>query len=1082
MFALLRLATAGTPKVDYIKPKAEDAAFGINYFSGSGRKSSLTMKDAGHYVGFRVYNGETKGQVHLLTQSGSASFDGITVSQKHQTQTLKRISGSKFIDVNYLKIQFDVQSTGSTAKRFDLGVFADSAFASRDDAILEVREDKRGVKITNPSTPAMRATYVLKGQYFLDVDTIYIGEDSTTDYLDHTNYPFFENNENAPPAEKDTVLAFSWKNKTVYPEQPFSIGFLLVQGDTVDLPPFVVDKTSPTEIEKDQEGTITVEVANYEEQEVTFKLFINGATEPTVTQTYKTLQNESYAHNFTYKTKLNGAKSLSYTAYATDSLGMKSNEITGKLVEAGGKAPRIEITMSPESAYDPNVQIHVEGKVYNDGPATVYYKFDDLTPKTYYDYDEISSEGEYFDIRTTFPGALKSGDHTITIWAVDDSTQAKSQEKTLSFKINPPPGPTVYSAYASEFKVQPGRTIIIFGEANDPNDGQNLDIKVKFGDVRDEEFLGQIVAGDPLDPFAFTYEIPDVNQGKYVVHITATDGTYTSTEANFTIQVVGADREVVEYANLTDVTSVTFDREFGKATFDVNLRYKNRNHELTQGNLGIFSAFKVDGSDDLNTITYKEYQTKTAGNINVTAYSRYEAQTGFFQLVWNVHNEGPQAKSIDLGVFYDSSISYNDNNTMEIRNDGRGVRMLDYDTVEKAAISYTVFLKDYGNYPSVDSWYFKPVPTDEYGEIDPKNMPFFKNSDDIEKNGNAMIAFSWNKRLIGAGQTVEFVATFVGDWDAFDPTKILDWTRPQYPPNNVLPGEFVDVTFIIQDGDIGQKLNLNITINGEAIQDVVTIGEDGFASWQNQYIITKEMKTFHYTCQAVDALDPRSVSNLIDNSIPVGYPPSLNVYNEYFKPKYFPGDQVHIVGWASDEEAVIIKYKFDDGEDIVYKRFEITEESQYATLDFNITLPAYLGLGQHILYVWAEDPYGFEDHTGDISLDGHLINIVEKNPPVLLKAGFNSKTTKAGQKLIAYSMISHNDIGTHVTAQVKFGDRDWVTCPKNVEATSPPAPFAWYVEVPTGLEAGTYQVQIRAVDEDGLVSEKILGQTIQLNK
>lgn len=1082
MFALLRLAISA-PYVDFIdSPKQPDAAFDFKYFSSSGTPSSLTMNDAGHYLAIRTYNGDTAGSAHLKHHGQDLTVDGLSVAVSHEELTLKRQTRSgSWTNQKYFKINFTVTSNANSAKRFDIGVFADSAFAKKDNAKLEVRDDRRGVKITNPSDNQMRATYVLKGQYFPDVDTIYIGEDSTTAYKDHTNYPFFENDEKAKSADTDTVLAFSWKNKTIYPDQTLNFGFLFVQGDSVDLPPFVVDKTSPKEIEKGQEGTITVEVANYEEQTIQFKLFLDDAVEPAKQESYETKKEENFVHTFTHKVSLkNGAKIMKYKAYAIDPSGIKSNEIEGELVEAGAQAPTVTITNPQNEKYDPNVQIHVTGKISNEGPATLYYKFDNLGEKEWLHYDDLTSEGEVYDIRTTFPSSLVSGDHTITIWAISDSTHAKSQEKTLSFKINPPPGPTVYSAYASEFKVQPGRTIIIFGEANDPNSGQNIDIKVKFGDVREEEFLGQIVAGEPLDPFAFTYEIPDVNQGKYVVHITATDGTYTSTEANFTVQVVGADREVVEYANFTDTSARDLDHGYSKATFNVYYEHKKRTHSITEGDNGIFSAFKVHGATDSNLITYMDYQNKTVDNITVTAYSRYEEQTGFFQLVWKVHNGNYLPKSIDLGVFYDSELSYNDNNTMEIRNDGRGIRMLDYDPNEKAALSYTLFLKDYGNYPSVDSWYFKPVEKVD-GAIPTENMPFFKNSDDIEKNGNAMIAFSWNNRLIGGGQTVEFVATFVGDFDAFDPTHVIDYSiKPDYLQYN----DTFRITIVISDADFGQQLKLKITVNDTQYEEIITINDIGYGVWSTEIKIVEGMHYVRYTCQAIDVLDPRSVSNTLNVTVPVGGPPTFHLYERYMKSRYFVGDQIRIAGFALDEEAFTIKYSFDGAEYQPCGPARPSSFDRYDFFDYNITIPAELTPGEiHYLSVIVTDPYGFSEFMADPEGDGHPFMLLEKHPPVLLKGGFNTKVAKPGQKLIAYAMIQHQLQDIYVTAQVKFGDsKNWIEAKKSVMATNPPTPFAWYVDIPRDLEPGTYNVQIRAVDQDGLISEMVGGQTIQINQ
>lgn len=1083
MFALLRLATSAA-RVEWKAPPQTDAAFDIVYYSGSDTPYPLSMN--GHYAGFRLYNGDTPNATKLITSQDDLRIGDITVQQYHETITLKKKNGN---DQPYVQIRFDVINDGETAKRFDLGVFSDSAMgSSADDAKLTIRSDKRGVIISMPKTPSQKATYLLRGQYFPNVDAIYIGEDSSTDLLDHTRYPFFLNNETALPANADSVLAFSWQNRTIYPGERISLGFLVTQGDYIDLPPFITDYTSPTTVPANQDVNITIEAANYEAQNLTMKFFINGSTD-SIDYTAATNEADNFAVNFTHTVNLKGGLSLSYHAYAVDDNGIKSNEIDGNFLAEGGLPPFLDIILPTRSnKYQPNEQIKLTGTVRDEVEAHVYIKWDDREPTAaYQDYYNLGNKNKDISYSIPIPSYLSIGtEHILSIWATDN-LGIRDAGITYPFTIEAPPGPKVYSAYGSDTRIQAGKNFIVYGEANSNTTGEQLTISLQFGDV-ETKTLGKITSQATLDPFAFLYVIPSVDPGKYVLSLTATDSyNQTSTDlVNFTVQVVGADLPVVQLANFTDMSEADLG-DWTNATVDVYYQTPEKTGQsMTHEDYGIFSAFRVrqQGSTDevaTNVLSYyNDKNNKTVDGVNVQAYTRYEEHTGYFQIVWKVTNDNYLPRSVDLGVFYDSDFSYNDNATIEIRNDGRGISVIDNDKVEEAIMKYTIFLKRYGDYPSVDSWYLFPVAKDEDGHVRTQDMPFFRNSDDVATSGDGMIAFSWNDRLIGSHQTVEFVATFVGDYDLQIPTTIFDSTDYY---SYIYPGDYIQLQVEIVDADIGQQIQLLVTINGthDGSQDeIITIPEGGFYTWTRYYQVGTVGHNFQYAIQARDTAG-FYMSNIINVSIPTSAPPLVYVDFSYLNDIYFFNDTIRLKGEIWDEEGATLMYSIGGGQPQAAGPYLSVSSASSVEFDYNITIPSDLLPGtSYLLKFWAVDQYGNFNSPDYQSDNTHMFYYDQRDPSEILKAGFNLKRAKIGSKVIAFIMLQHDVIGTELLPQVRFGNNEWITSPKSEYAADPPVPVAWYVTIPSNLQPGTYIVEFRAIDTFNTPSKNSIKFSMQI--
>lgn len=1079
MFALLSyfaLADDGNA----IESKNEyntDAAFNLGYYSVANDKTySMSYKDAGFYVAVRMND-----KISLLYEG--VDVNGLTLGGVQVSADLDHGSNSNYVIL-------PLNNYGTKPVTFDLGVFADSSFGDDDNAVVTMRDDKRGFYIVNKDDSSMKATFVLKGLPGIrDVDTIYIGTDTNAENRNALYYPYF-NTSNVIKSTGDSVFAFSWLQITIEPDQYEELQFLVTPDDKIDLPPITIDLTEQSEsgYTPGKNIPLTFNVTNYEpDQSVTFVLKVDGAE--VIKESFTSTKENNYSKVFTYNANLGAKDSLSYEAYAYDNEGGVSfNHISRTLYKS--RDPTLKLTKTPPTQLERGSTIVIEGTVNDEDKVNLYYQIDSyeetLLPPAIPSYNT----DKFFTKTITLPLDLPLGPHTLKIFAKDNH-DLKTYANPGQFKITivPPPNPVVYSAYASDRRVSRGEEVVIYGVSSDPNVGQTVSISVIFQKT-DPIFIGNLTVEDPTLPFAFFYTIPNITSavGNKYVDVIATDETGLNSSKTAKSYKTRIYFDIIDPNNppkpkpLGNFTDTTYYEGESQNTIDISYKECDKCSILgiTYNDIGIFSAFRVYDTNNYQPgkqMLISHNKTAKIGKLTVKAYPKYEDVTGYFQLLWDITNEGYLPQYIDLGAFYDSYLSDADNNTIVPREDGRGINVYDFDD-KNGDLSYTIFMRDYGSLPSVDYTYFHPVPKDkETGEIRIEDMPFFESSDKYP-SGDAMIAFSWAGRRIPGGETVTLGVTFAAADNVKTPTRIVDHTY--------IYDDYAFLHLDIIDGDVGEKVNLKVTINDTI---VITNEEISITSQPYKYYYKFDFapgsKYFRYVVEAVDT-DKRFVSNIINVTHPITNPPFLILDQStlHENKKYFFGwEPIHLSGYFTDVDfdPVDIKYSIDGGRPIHIRRFQRKQDEDFGYFDYNISsFPPEIKEGIHFIKVWAEDINGIssgQDEYGN-SFDFTLAYPVF---PRIRNAGFNTKKAKIGSNIIAFSFIDGElSLGKFVKTEFKIDDGEWI--PSNwISAVKDTKPSAWYQYVDEQFfKKGMHTITFRVVDQDGLPSQNTITRKLEI--
>ncbi|KAI5510497.1 dextransucrase protein, partial [Trichomonas vaginalis G3] len=206
---------------------------------------STTYHNRGWFVVFREYINRKPRSLHFVkgSNNGVADYDDI------HFETITSVDPV----TGYLSLCFNITNNGDEPKRIDVGVFADIQVAGNDYATVIPLENRRGFTMTDPDTGITFTLLVKDASGTTNVDAFYYGKfnrrwaEIYDDYYNNqvVNYypkrfPYFKNITTTPTnlENEDSVFAFSWQKRDIYPGKTLSYGTTAGTGSNLKSPPF----------------------------------------------------------------------------------------------------------------------------------------------------------------------------------------------------------------------------------------------------------------------------------------------------------------------------------------------------------------------------------------------------------------------------------------------------------------------------------------------------------------------------------------------------------------------------------------------------------------------------------------------------------------------------------------------------------------------------------------------------------------------------------------------------------------------------------------------------------------------------
>lgn len=1033
-------------------PKSSDACFDLRY-NNEGTSETMTQDGEGYFVAFRPYNGYKLGDIELLKWGKDIDNDKYKVSFSHKKDDY----------TDALLLTFTVENKQQKRLYLDLGVFADSCFQDNDNATVRLSNDNRAIIVNNTQLSTSHLL-LIKGTYYPDVDSIYFGDYQNPEARDPKYYPYFESNTTATTTDHDSVYAFSWKYHSIKAKSSKVFGFIANPGSKLNMPPFIYDQNDPDKVYKHNRNYgLEFVVVEHDAGELVTVFFNLNGTESSETFT----STETSKYGFFRKTiNLGDSFFYEYSAWAVDSTGYKSKNLTGRIIADGAAVPILEFTKKPRDEYELSETISVRGIIRDENEANLFYRFDegeDIYSQNVIIYYEGYREFEDF---INIPDYVKTGmEHTIHFWCVDDNG-LKSNITSFKFFFKKPNEPHIYKAFISDERAQKGDQIVIVFEAIDKDEGQRITFYVSW-DQGKTDILAQVQSTGDLTPHAFFYDIPnDAQPGRHVITLEAMDQKGISAKEKIDMYIVIYDPKnppVSRPGNITEVDVI----ENSNACF--NLKYTDaggNDHEMSSRNEGFYVGYRVYDDKipgETKLIKSKEGQQSQTGDIKIKYFSQYEPYTGFFQALFNITNDDYFPKTIDLGVFVDSELG-NQHDIVRIRSDGRGITVSNDDPY----VHYTVFMRSFGTLPDVTSSYLREVERQPGKEIPASEIPFWNISYESESLGNAMYSFNWRKAEIPPGETILYGVTFAPNDAMKTQPRIRDITRHEdwYSKN-----QYVTLVFQIDDADVGETITVYADLNGTIEEKSITITSKDTISQKVEFKVnTKRGPFIDYSVWAVDS--EKFLSNTVKGRLPVSRRPMLYLSTVNMKRKFIVGENITLRGEVMDESIAFIKYKFDNGRTLIATKVDAAdayEIDEWEKFKCEIPFPPQIKPGKHKLYVWATDDYGVSEMSAE------EVDIVLKpyTPPVLHKAGLSKKIAKAGEKLLGYVSFDDPDTEDYISVKVYIPTKEYFDYVGYVKKTSERKPYAFYWTVPAYTDPGNYDITIALEDNDYLKSNNI---------
>lgn len=574
----------------------------------------------------------------------------------------------------------------------------------------------------------------------------------------------------------------------------------------------------------------------------------------------------------------------------------------------------------------------------------------------------------------------------------------------------------------------------------------------------------------------------DIDYGAYTLTVYGIDshGVRSNNYKTFDIMIVDPNNkpdEVEEKGEFKETTSELSSNS--NSCFDIKYHspYFSEGDfiKTTYNGEGYYVGYRLynkegNPQEDTHLVKHTEGSQSTTGDITVNYFYELNTETRFLMLYFNVTNNGYFPQKVDLSVFGDVDVvgTYSDDNAMQkltMRQDKRGFLITDDSTID-----ITFFTRDFSVLPSVDKMYLGALTTERApnNNLPISEMPFFKDAEDDIPNGNIVMSFSWMNRTIPPDTTVTFGFAAAPVEKLMTPTVIKDKTNKKDYYN---PNDSVTINITVEDGDKGDKIKLELNLNGTNKTVEYSITEE-----EKLHIFTETVNVgngpyYRYTAQASDAFSTM-LSNKIDVILPINAPPEFQINEDLIEPKYSKGGTITIQGTVKDVDGGVIKYQFDDNRISELTTFEGSSTPQtinkQLAIDSEITDPKV-----YTFKIWAEDKLGIKS-SNKIQKE---FTLIKPEKPHLIAAGFSTKLVRAGDEIIAFAVIQDEDVGNSYHLVAKFDQQgEFVEIAHSI-VPAQLEPFAFYYRIPQ-LSHGNHDIEFKAKDSNNDLSDESIYLTI----
>lgn len=629
-------------------------------------------------------------------------------------------------------------------------------------------------------------------------------------------------------------------------------------------------------------------------------------------------------------------------------------------------------------------------------------------------------------------------------------------------------------------RATPGDSIMITASIQHPNQHETIKIYAQIGSRAPEEvdIFGSSSANSAL---ICQIEVPNgIAFGRYTVIISAEDskGVKSKQNKSFIMEVYDPDNPTAPTDEIGDFKETTselnpnsnscFDIQY-HSTYDDDGEF----HRTTYNGEGYYVGYRLynkegNPQEATHLVKHSEGSQSTTNDITVKYFHEFNQETKYLTLYFNVTNNGYFPQKVDLSVFGDVDIYRQDDlkQQLTMRPDKRGFLITDGSVTD-----ITFFTRDFSVLPSVDKMYLGALTTERApnNDLPISDMPFFKEAEDNINDANIVISFSWMNRTIPPDTTVTFGFAAVPAENVRTPSIVKDETdkKDYYKAN-----EEVTIKIRVEDGDIGDKINLDVNLNGTPNTESYTMKQD-----QKSYVFTKTVNVgngpyYRYTAQASDDYY-HMLSNKIDVILPINAPPEFQINEGLIKPKYSKGGTITIEGTVQDVDGGVIKYQFDDNRISELTTFEgsttpQTINKQQLAIDSEITDPKV-----YTFKIWAEDKLGIKS-SNKIQKE---FTLIKPEKPHLIAAGFSTKLVRAGDEIIAFAVIQDEDVGNSYHLVAKFDQQgEFVEIAHSI-VPAQLEPFAFYYRIPQ-LSHGNHDIEFKAKDSNNDLSDESIYLTI----
>lgn len=1064
MFAFLNYLSLSAQIIKYNNIDAPDAAFDM-FYKGD---STAYITKQGFYAIFQYYqkNGTLSPIYRFTSQQTSIPAENGNI--KVQQYITKDNFNPNLQIVSYQILNNDQQNP----LKYKLGVF--TALTQNDNVKVSWALNKHAIAAQGNKANHM---VIIKGTDYPDVDTVFFGE-KNIDSLDKDSYPYFDNTTTDTTSAQNSAYAFSWQ-RTIQAFGSEYVGFIIGPNEKINRKPIVRDLTPERDVYP-KTFTLSIEAIDYDEDVITMHYKIDGEEFVDSSGAWPTDGNEEVSHVFYWPVDFKDKTYLTYEAWAVDKAGTMSTSVSRFVYREGYKRPELHMDIHPLPEYTVGDYIEIAGYIEDEKGVYINWKFNQGAPERYQQFLDTTPEGQqYFKFKIPIPALDTSAEsHTIYIWA-SDPLEVTSQKVPYTFKLKAPTSPTIMNSFISDERVLPQDKIVIYGVVSDPDDGQLVNILVRWEDTSAPAVtIGNVTVKNNQAIFSLFYDVPaGVAPGRYHLYVSAVDADNKESRESFKVGITVYDPVPPEPQKLSRIYDPGKTRGLDpNACFTLHYTQHDGSgrRSLTANDEGFYVAYRLYQENQYypraGFSLINSTHTSTTDDITINYFSDTDPVSGFFQAKFNITNTGYFDQRIDLGLFVDSNFGQSDQR-IERRDDGRGFVVSD----PELNVFYTVFTR-YGDYPDVSYININPnVKRPASGLIPVDQMPFFQYSDDpFSTASDPMYGLFWKRLTAKAGTSIIYALTFAGHDNLRTPSRIQKSLKPfhvYYSKNDL-----INLTLKVYDDNVAEKLDWTLVMTGQENRTgSFTVKKDDVPEiLEFKNIDVGQGPFFEYKLIVTD----QSVffPAVYNGKIIVSKPPTFTISNKAFE-DYVQGERVTLSGWATAPKFVDIKYSFSNG---------VSDSKPLSVTGFNTdgyetkwsgTMriePALVPREeQYTLRIWAEDENGIKSENTEII----RFKVIENIPPVLKKAGISKKVAMRGEKLLSYAVINDTQIGRNVQIYVVIGDISKIAHTALNQYGTFNQPVAFYVTIPNELEPGTYDVTFRAKDVK-LWSENNITKTI----